>query len=381
MANGKRVLILSASAGAGHVRAAEALVAAFGRHPTIVAPGGGVEHWDMLKYTSKTFRYIYSKLYLDLVNKAPSVLGYAYKLTDHPWKQDRGRMAFEKFNARPFLKALTDYQPDVIVCTHFTPPFLVSWLYEQGKLKVRPAVVLTDLDIHAMWLARHYEHYFVALEESRVYLEKVGISPGRITVSGVPVDTPFTVAKDQATARRELADLGVDPQRFTVLVSAGGFGVGPIAAMIGELLTMRVPAQVIAIAGKSESLKTKLDTLAKESATGTVKLIPIGFTKQMDLFMAAADILLSKPGGLTVSEAMARGLPMCIANPIPGQEERNSDHLLEAGVAIKCNNLLTLGYKLEQLVQTPGRLDTMRTKAKAFGKPHAAEAVVRTLLG
>jgi processive 1,2-diacylglycerol beta-glucosyltransferase len=374
------VLILSASAGAGHVRAAEALLAAFSGHPRL-AHGGSVAHWDMLKYTTKTFRYIYSKLYLSLANRAPGVLGYAYRWTDSPWGNDRSRMNFEKRNAGKFLKALVEYQPDIVVCTHFTPPFLVSWLYEQKKIHARPAVVITDFDVHAMWLARHYERYFCAIDEARVYLEKLGISPGRITVSGIPIDPVFAVAKDVTAARHEL---GLDPARFTVLVSAGGFGVGPIEGMIRELLTLKVPAQIVAIAGKGEALKSKLDKIASEiGKSARVTLTPVGFTRQMDLYMAAADILLSKPGGLTVSEAMARSLPMCIANPIPGQEERNSDQLLEAGVAIKCNNLPTLAYKLEKLVTAapPGGLAAMRAKCRAFGKPHAAETIVKTLLG
>jgi processive 1,2-diacylglycerol beta-glucosyltransferase len=143
-------------------------------------------------------------------------------------------------------------------------------------------------------------------------------------------------------------------------------------------------AQVVAIAGKSEELKTRLDRLAKKVSTGAhtqVHLHPVGFTKQMDEYMAAADILISKPGGLTTSEAMARGLPMCVVNPIPGQEERNSDHLLEAGVAIKCNNPPTLSWKLEELFRTPGRLAGMRQRATAFGKPNAGQTIVRTLLG
>ena len=146
---------------------------------------------------------------------------------------------------------------------------------------------------------------------------------------------------------------------------------------------MREPAQVVAIAGKSEELKGKLEKLAKKaSATHPhVKIHPIGFTRQMDDYMAAADLLISKPGGMTTSEAMARGLPMCVVNPIPGQEERNSDHLLEAGVAIKCNNPPTLGWKIENLIRDPSALLRLRENARSFGKPFAGQTIVRSLLG
>jgi processive 1,2-diacylglycerol beta-glucosyltransferase len=384
----KRVLVLSASAGAGHVRAAEALVKDFQNHPD-VTNGGDVQHWDILKYTTAVFRTIYSKVYLDLINRAPWFLGMVYKGTDKPWKETAAQ-AFEKFNAGPFIKALQAYKPDLVVCTHFTPPNIISWLNaKHGRSglgaapKLRPAIVVTDFDLHAMWLTRSYSRYFVALEETRVYLEQMGIDSDKITVSGIPVDPVFRTEKDKKSTRRAL---GLDEDRFTILISAGGFGVGPVELLLTEVLQMKSPAQVVAIAGKSEELKTKLEKLARKSAAGggsggNVKIFPIGFTKQMDDYMAAADILLSKPGGLTTSEAMARGLPMCVVNPIPGQEERNSDHLLEAGVAIRCNNPPTLGWKLESLMRDPARLQSMRDKARAFGKPRAGEVIVNSLLG
>ncbi|HVX86305.1 MAG TPA: glycosyltransferase [Phycisphaerae bacterium] len=371
---GKRVLILSASAGAGHVRAAEALLKDFQRHPAV----DDVQHWDILKYTNAVFRTIYSRVYLDLVNRAPWLLGMVYKHTDKPWKEGAAQ-AFEKFNARPFIKALTHYQPDLVVCTHFTPPNIISWLNARKKLKLDPAIVVTDLDCHAMWLTRSYSHYFVSLPETQMYLERMGIDHDKISVSGIPVDPVFREVKDKAAARRTL---GLRDGVFTVLVSAGGFGVGPVEILIHELLSMKLPAQVVAIAGRSDELKAKLERLAKKSDPQTrVTIHPVGFTKQMDEYMAASDILISKPGGLTTSEAMARGLPMCVVNPIPGQEERNSDHLLEAGVAIKCNNPPTLAWKLERLAEDTERLHDMRRRAAAFGRPRAGEEIVARLLG
>jgi processive 1,2-diacylglycerol beta-glucosyltransferase len=379
----KRVLILSASAGAGHVRAAEALMKDFQAHPA-VAQGGEVQHWDILKYTSAVFRTIYSKVYIDLIGRAPWLLGMVYKGTDKPWKEGIAQ-AFEKFNAGPFIKAFREYQPDVVVCTHFTPPNIISWLNTHkkgslgGGLKIFPSIVVTDLDLHAMWLTRSYSRYFVALEETKVYLGQMGIPEEQVTVSGIPVDPVFRIQRDKEATR---AALGLERDRFTILISAGGFGVGPVEILLAELQKMRAPAQVAAIAGKSEELKAKLEKLAKKApADAPVKIHPIGFTRQMDEYMAAADLLISKPGGLTTSEAMARSLPMCVVNPIPGQEERNSDHLLEAGVAIKCNNPPTLGWKIENLIRNPQRLEELRTNARQFGKPDAAKVIVKELLG
>ncbi len=176
-----RVLILSkASAGAGHVRAADALLADFKRHPA-VANGGQVEHWDMLKYTTAVFRTIYSKVYLDLVNRAPWFLGMVYKATDKPWKQTAAQ-AFEKFNAGPFIKALAGV-PAGCGGLHALYAAEYHFVAEYEKEDVAEvdakAIVVTDLDLHAMWLTRSYSRYFVALEETRIYLERMGIPRGK----------------------------------------------------------------------------------------------------------------------------------------------------------------------------------------------------------
>ena len=145
------MLILSASAGAGHVRAAQALEQAFQQSGAVCE----VRHVDVLQHTSALFRRIYSQAYLDLVNHAPELLGWLYDYLDRPWKHERLRLAFEKLNARPFITLLTAYRPDWIVCTHFLPAEIVAWLRDRDRLETRQAVVVTDFDVHAMWLVRH----------------------------------------------------------------------------------------------------------------------------------------------------------------------------------------------------------------------------------
>ncbi|HTV48003.1 MAG TPA: glycosyltransferase [Phycisphaerae bacterium] len=372
--NPRRVLILSASAGAGHVRAAEALLKVFDGHSGV----SEVAHWDMLKYTTKIFRHIYSQVYLDLINHAPTMLGILYDTLDKPWQKEKARLAFEKFNAGPFLKAVTKFAPDLIVCTHFTPAALTAWLYENKRLSVKPAIVVTDFDCHATWLTHTYLYYFVILDETREHLIRLGIDPARICVSGIPIDPVFMKPKTQKESRRRL-ELRED--LFTILVSAGGNGVGPMEMLVAELLQINRPVQIVVIAGRSVELKTRLDELAAQvNGQGPVRLVPVGYTNQMDEYMAAADILLGKPGGMTSGEAMARNLPMCIFNPIPGQEERNSDHLLELGTAIRCNNLPTTAYKLQLLMDDPKRLAMMRQNTAKIAHPDSAKTIVDTLL-
>jgi processive 1,2-diacylglycerol beta-glucosyltransferase len=374
----KKVLLLSASAGAGHIRAAQAIEKAFAE----IGESGGerreVQHLDILNYTNKVFRHLYSKAYIDLVNKMPEVPGWFYDKLDKPWKNERRRLALDKLNTRPLVKLLREYHPDLIVCTHFLPAEIVSWLKAKERLSSRQVIIVTDFDVHAMWLVHHYERYFVAIDEARAYLEALGIPPEKITVSGIPIDPVFGQTKNKQEMR---AKHGLAPDRTTILLSAGGFGVGSVDALIAAMMSLQHRAQIVAICGRNEELKQRLSRQAarlKEDVRVIVK--PFGYTNEMDELMTAADIVLGKPGGLTTSEALAKGLAFVIVNPIPGQEERNSDHLLEAGVGIRCNNLPTLAYKLDRLLADPARFAGMQASSRKMGHPNAAKEIVERLI-
>lgn len=367
-----KVLVLSVSAGAGHVRAAQAVEKAI----VELDAAREVRHIDALDYTNKLFRSLYSKAYIELVNAAPDVLGWLYDQLDKPWKNERRRLALDKLNTRPFVRMLEEYQPDIAVCTHFLPAEIISWLKAKKRLRCRQAIVVTDLDVHAMWLCHHYEHYFVAMDETREHLVRLGIPAARITVSGIPIDPVFARPKDKAAMR---VKYGLDPHRTTILISAGGFGVGPIERLMTSLFEMRHPVQVVAICGRSERLGKRIERLAADQAAGRVTVTVVGFTHDMDEYMAASDLVVGKPGGLTTSEALARGLVYVIVNPIPGQEERNSDHLLEEGVAIRCNNLPVLAHKIDRLLDDPARLAAMRANVRRLARPRAAYDIVRKL--
>ena len=369
-----KVLVLSASAGAGHTRAAQAVERAF----HAMGAAREVRHVDTLEYTNKLFRRLYAKAYLDMVNKSPELLGWLYDYLDKPWKNERRRLALDKLNTRPFVKMIKKYQPDIIVCTHFLPAEIVSWLKAKERITSRQAIVVTDMDVHAMWLCHHYEQYFVPLEETREHMLRLGVPAEKLTVSGIPIDPVFSVEKERGEMRRK-HNLREDV--WTILVSAGGFGVGPIEHLYKSLLELKHPSQAVVICGRNEELKERLDRLARElPAASNVSIKAVGYTTEMDEYMAASDLLLGKPGGLTTSEALARGLVMVIVNPIPGQEERNSDHLLEEGAAIRCNNLPVLAYKIDRLLDDGARFDRMREAARRLARPRAAQEIVSRLL-
>ena len=370
----RSVLILSASAGAGHLRAAHAIERAF----AISGEVASVHNFDTLEFTNPLFRRLYSRAYIEMVNRMPEVLGWLYDRLDKPGKDDRLQLAFDKLNTRPFIKLLERYQPDITVCTHFLPAEIISSLIDEGKLSTRQAIVVTDFDVHAQWLCKNYAQYFVAIDETRAHLEELGVPAGKITVSGIPIDPVFAEPKDQGAMREKY---GLRADGVVILISAGGFGVGRIEELMSSLLKLRHSAQIIAICGRNEELKTRLDLLSNQMpADARVTLKVVGYTTEMDEYMAASDLLVGKPGGLTTSEGLARGLAFVVVSPIPGQEERNADHLLEEGTAIRSNNLPVLAYKIDRLLDDPARVARMQEKSRALSRPRAALEIVARLM-
>lgn len=368
----KRVLIISTSAGTGHVKAADALAKTFAQDPRVEA----VEHRDALEFTNKLFRDFYSKLYVQLIRAAPAILGWVYKNSDEPWKNDAVRLRLDRLNAGPLVKFIREFRPDITVCTHFMPAGIIAHLISKGLLDAHLSIVVTDLDMHAMWLSRVFHRYFVAIEETKVHLEMLGLPAERITVSGIPVDPVFAEPVDRAALR---ARHGLDPAKTTLLLSAGALGVTPTEFVVGRLMQLRHDVQTIVICGKDEELRGRVQALV-ESGESAGRFKVMGFTDRMAELMKISDLFIGKPGGLTTSEALACALPMVIISPIPGQEERNSDHLLKKGIALKCNEFTTIPYKIDTLLDDPLRLDLMRRRAAELGKPHAARTIVDTLL-
>ena len=269
---------------------------------------------------------------------------------------------------------IRDFAPTITVCTHFTPAGIIAHLIARGELDARLSIVVTDFDCHAMWLSRVFHRYFVALDETKAHLAALGLPPERITVSGIPIDPVFAEPIDRAAVR---ASYGLHAEKTTLLLSAGALGVGPTALIVGRLKQLRHDAQTIVICGKSADVKARVTAAVGADAA---RFRILGYTDRMHELMHASDLFIGKPGGLTTSEALACGLPMAVFSPIPGQEERNTDHLLEEGAAIRCNELTTLPFKIDRLLADPARFAAMRRAALAMGRPHAARTVVSTLL-
>jgi len=370
----QRVLVLSASVGAGHVRAAQAVDLALRQ----LAPTAEVQNIDVLELTNAAFRKFYGRAYLDLVNKAPHVLGYFYDLLDRPpsprRKSDRLRLLVEKLNLRRLLRFLKTQAWDVIVNTHFLPAEIIASLRRKGDISTPHLTATTDFETHRLWVNQPCDHYFTATEEGAVNLQHWGVPAGDTTVAGIPIHPAFSTPKDRAAC---LARQGLIGDRPVVLQLAGGFGVGPVENLCRAILAVETPLELVVVAGRNEELKGRLEQV---EVPGRHRVMVLGFTTEMDELMAAADVVVSKPGGLTTSEALARGAAMVIVNPIPGQESRNSDFLLENAAAIKINNIATLPYKLGRLLADPARLALLKSNARRLGKPQAAFEVARAAL-
>jgi processive 1,2-diacylglycerol beta-glucosyltransferase len=233
--------------------------------------------------------------------------------------------------------------------------------------------------VHAMWLCRTFHRYFVALEESKIHLQVLGLPGDNITVSGIPIDPVFWKEEDRASLR---AEAGFDMHRPLFLISGGALGVSPAAGVLDALSRLRRPAQALVICGKNTEMRASMEKQAAaiEAAVPGLTLRVIGYTDEMHKWMKMSDLFIGKPGGLTTAECLACALPMVIVAPIPGQEERNSDQLLEKGIAIKCNEFTTLAYKIDELLDDPARMQLMREKAVYYSRPRAAETIVDTLL-
>lgn len=370
-----RVLLLSASSGAGHVRAAQALEKAFAARGDCT-----VEHIDTIQYVSKLFQRAYDKAYISMVRRAPELMGVLYDRTDKPWEHMRRRLALDRLNTGPMIRLLKRVQPDLCVATHFLAAEIIAWLIAKKKLRAHNAIVVTDYDVHAMWLCRTVDRYYVAMEEAAEYLAKIGVPREKVRVTGIPVDPLFAAPLDRAETRRALA---LEANASVILVSAGGYGIGPVEQLVNDLLALQKPWQIVAIAGKAEKVRKRLEEISANAgklSSGALRLVPVGFTKDMDKYMAASDLLVGKAGGLTTSEALARNLPMALIEPIPGQEERNADHLLEAGAAIRCNNLPAAAWKIARLLDDRQRLMGMREAARSMARPNAAANIAEDSL-
>jgi len=369
-----RIAIFSVSAGAGHVRAAEAIEAA----AAAWFPDVEATHVDVMSLVSRAFRKTYADGYLQVVARGPAVWGYLYTKTDRAAAEsrlNRVREAIERLSTRRFEARLRELDPDIVICTHFLPAQLLSRMLRRGTFDRPVWVQVTDFDFHASWIHERMTGYLAADDGIARRMTERGIPPDAIRVTGIPVMPVF----GEALAREACAaELGLLHARPTVLLLAGSAGVTAISTLVDRLLALDAALQVIAVAGRREAL---LDDLRRRAAAADGRLVAVGFTTTIERVMAAADIAVTKPGGLTTSECLATGLPMIVVSPIPGQEERNAEFLLANGAALRADSADALAAHIAALLAEPERLASLAANARRLGRPDAARRVLEAVLG
>ena len=359
-----RVLVVTGSAGHGHVKAAQAVAAALrDRHPQI-----DVAEMDALEKMPRWFARTYRAGYIRLVDKNPVLWRAFYESTDRA--DSAVGHALTMLGGRRMVRSALRWKPDVVVCTHFLAPELLAREVRLGRTKAELHVVITDFDCHRAWWRPEVARYYVASEVVKARLVyRFGVPTDRVHVTGIPIDAAFGVRRDVVATR---ARHGLDPQRPTVLFLSGGFAAGPMARAIVGVWADRPDAQVVAVCGKNARLLRRVKALPRPAGA---LLVPLGFTNEVPDLMAAADVVVSKSGGLSTSECMASGRPMVISASIPGQEERNADAVVGAGAGVRALSTEEVRWQVVRLLSRPDDLRSIALRARAFGRPFAAEDV------
>lgn len=368
----KKILILSLSAGSGHVRAAESLQ----EEAQNSFQDSIIEHRDIIEFINKPLKLVYRDFYLFITKNAPLVWGYLYKTSN-------SLAARETLHVTSHIQALLaprlnhfigTFKPDEIICTHFVcAEVALSILKERGN-KIPVSVVITDYAMHHLWIVKGVSHYFVATDAIKKDLIAAHVKADRVIVSGIPV-SPAVVS---TTPNPELyAKFKLKPEHPVVLALSGGFGLQDISNIIESLSATKLPLQICAVAGANTILKSKLENLKLPSH---INLYVYNFIDAIHELYALADVVISKAGGLTVSECIARGLPLIITEPLPGQETANAHFLRTNKAALQIKKPHDALNKIHRVLTNPALRGQLAKNMRAVAQPFAARKILEHIM-
>lgn len=356
-------LIFSASVGAGHDQVARALQEEILRR----YPNARVAIVDTISYISPILNKLLIEGYLGLLKLSPAVYGKLYEKTEAgEGARDLANLPY-RLLSRALAKVIRDYSPDAIICTHAFAAGLLGTLKRRQRIHQHLTVVITDFTVHAYWLHEGADLYCIAHEQLLGTMDDLGVPRSQVVVTGIPILARFSEKADPdlVRAKHRLDNLP------TVLVMGGSLGLGEIRQVVERFDACAEGSQVLVVTGRNEILHNELKNRRWRN-----KFFVYGFIDFVNELMAAADIVLTKPGGVTSAEALSQGKPIIIMSPIPGQEDRNTRWLTEQGCAIRLSADEDTGVKMTQLLNDKERLTQLGQRAAALGRPWAARAVI-----
>lgn len=372
----KKVLIFYASYGGGHYTAAKSIEECINKNYS----DADTELIDCMKYVNKPIEKITTAAYREMAKKLPWAWGRIYS------DSQKGPLAHitsrsNKIMAIKLLKLLREKNPDLIISTHPFGSQMCSYLKRKGKIHAKIATIMTDFAPHDQWLVgkEYTDYFFVAHNKMKDYLKTKNISENKIFATGIPISDRFQEKFDK---QEILAHLKLSPNKKTLLFFAGGeFGLGKSNTVnIFECLVQNFDnIQIIAIAGKNEKMKNQFDEIVrKANKQNLVKVLP--FTNMVPELMSISDLVITKPGGLTITECLVSNLPIIVINPIPGQEEENAEFLVKAGVAIWIKKEDNYYQILSDLLFNTSKLNQMKENTKLLANKNSAQEICNILL-
>jgi processive 1,2-diacylglycerol beta-glucosyltransferase len=366
----KRVLFLYLTKHSGHYAAAVAIEEALRR----LDPGVETMLLDSFSHANPILSKVTLKAYLAILRTAPELWEYMY---DNPEFKERTKKIHEllnRGNSKKLQRVLDTFQPDAVVCTQaFSCGVMATWKRNTGNQRVKLVGVLTDFVAHRYWGAPEVDLYIAPNDATRQTLLAQGVSAERVRVYGIPISSVFRQPVDPDAV---ICGLGLRPGLPKILVMGGSLGLGPVKSVIRKLDKLPQPFDIIAIAGKNTDLRERLERQGHKLRHPT-KII--GFADNIHELMSIAEVLVTKPGGITTAEALTKAVPMIIINPIPGQEQKNTDVLLTHGVAVLARRPADVAEFVSQFLRDPEQLRQMRQAARALARPTAADDTAREL--
>jgi processive 1,2-diacylglycerol beta-glucosyltransferase len=339
----------------------------------LAARGIRGEVHDSYKFAASFFSKVVSDGYIGMVRTIPNVYGFIYDRAERAKEAGGFRVWAAEFTARNLQSLIGRLKPSVVVCTHaFSCNAMAAYkrLYDPS---IPVLGVVTDFVVHPFWIYKNIDAYAVATPEMRAALIAKGIEPDRVHIDGIPVQAAFG---DRTRSRAQVrAALGLDPQRPVVMVMGGGLGLGPIGASVRALTELGRDLTAVVIVGRNEALRRRVEESAR---TVPFEMRALGFVDTVADYMRASDVLLTKPGGLTSSEALSAELPMILVKPLPGQEERNARYLIGRGAALRAGR--DLAATVARVLDESTCSDALQLGMAELRKPDAARSIAERII-